>query len=535
MIRLSQDRAKTLLAIHGWSGVLLGLLLYAVILTGVISVFADEIGDWSSPLKQQPVAPFPTGLDAKLRELAGTVDPKFLEDLSFFPHAGGRIQTFFHHHVMVEGEPQPLDFGVEFDLHPQTLEVLDRREGFGEDIAARNNSNALSDFLVELHVSLHLPDPYGFFVTGILGLAMMVAAVTGLLVHRHLLKELFTIRRFREALLARRDAHVIAATWNLPFAFVLAFTGSFFSFSSSVGIPAMAMVAFGGDQAALIETIVGTPSPENTAPATLASIDAMLANAAERAHTEPAFVSVSHYGRADARVTVFTRPADGELLSHNLVYDGPTGAFLQEKPGLGLVPSTGGALSDLMGPLHFGNFAGVLSKAVWFALGFASCYVALTGMLLWTTRRAESSSWQRMARAVTWMGFGLPLSLALAPWGYFIGRAYGSIELEAPMAIAFLCAAFAAAVTALLVNDPERLRRLLLGTTGLALMGLPALRLLTGGPGWIAALGGNLVTIPSLDLALMLGGVLCVLSARRKATKTTPALPASDDEAEVAA
>ena len=35
MIRLSQERTKTLLAIHGWSAVFLGLLLYAVIVTGV--------------------------------------------------------------------------------------------------------------------------------------------------------------------------------------------------------------------------------------------------------------------------------------------------------------------------------------------------------------------------------------------------------------------------------------------------------------------------------------------------------------------
>ena len=50
MIRLAQDRAKTLLAIHGWSAVFLGLLLYAVILTGVASVFAEELGDWSAPV-----------------------------------------------------------------------------------------------------------------------------------------------------------------------------------------------------------------------------------------------------------------------------------------------------------------------------------------------------------------------------------------------------------------------------------------------------------------------------------------------------
>jgi uncharacterized iron-regulated membrane protein len=534
MIPLSQERTKTLLAIHGWSGVLLGLLLYAVILTGVIAVFADEIGDWASPLDRAPAAPFPAGLGQKLHELSTEVDPKFLEELTFFPHAGGRIQAFFHHHVAVEGRAQPQDFGVEFDLHPETLQVLDRREGFGEDISQRNASNALADFLVELHVSLHIPDPWGFFVTGVLGLAMMVAAVTGLLVHRHLLRELFTIRRYREVLLARRDAHVIAATWNLPFAFVLAFTGSFFSFTSSVGIPMMAMVAFGGDQAALIDTIIGTPPPEDARPAQMADLDAMLIDARRRVNSDPAFVSIAHYGRADAQVTVFTRPADAELFNHNLIYNGSSGAFVREKPGLGLVPSTGGTLADLMGPLHFGNFAGVLSKIVWFSLGFASCYVTLTGMLLWTTRRSSVPAWARMARAVIWMGFGLPFALALAPWGYFSGRAMGLVELEAPMALASVGAALVAAALAVSMKNAKALRGLLLTATGLALAGLPVTRWLSGGPGWLAALDGGLVTIPAVDLALVIGGALCLRSVWRGATYAPATPAAAADEAETA-
>lgn len=531
MIKLSQERGKTLLAIHGWSGVLLGLLLYAVILTGVIAVFADDIGDWSSPLEQEAMVPLPAGLDAKLRELATTVDPRYQEDVSLFPRAGGRIQAFFHHHVTPEGESQPEDFGVEFKLHPQTLEVLDRREGFGEDIGGFNVANALADFLVELHVSLHLPDPWGLLVTGMLGLAMMVAAATGLLVHRHLIKEMFTIRKYREAMLVRRDAHVIAATWNLPFAFVLAFTGSYFSFAGSVGIPAMAMVAFGGDQVKLIETIVGMPPVENKTPAPMGNLDAMLADARERAKMEPAFVSIAHFGRADSQVTVFTRPADGELTSHNYVYDGPSGMFVREKPGLGLVPSAGGTAADLMGPLHFGNFAGLLSKAVWFALGFASCYVALTGMLLWTARRSESPAWRRIEHAVIWVGFGLPLSLALVPWGYFVGRSSGMLELEAPMVIAFFAGALGTAALTLIVSKAERLRRMLLGATGVALLSLPALRMLADGPGWMAAITAHLPTVPAFDLALLIAGVLCVRSAlRRQPAMASGASRGSDDQ-----
>jgi uncharacterized iron-regulated membrane protein len=516
MIRLSQDRSKSMLAIHGWCGVLLGLLLYAVIVTGMISVFADEIGDWSSPAEKHQSIAYPAGLDGKLRELAATVDPQYYEELSLFPRAGGTIQAFFHRHVPIEGEALPKEQGVEFKLHPQTLAVVDRREGFGEDIEKFNGANALADFLVELHVSLHIPDPWGYFVTGALGLAMMVAAVTGLFMHRHLLRDLFTIRRLRAALLMRRDTHVIAASWTLPFAFILAFTGSYFSFATSVGVPAMSMVAFGGDQAALYETIGGVSPQENKSLAAPANIDAMLQDARARTGAEPAYVAVSNYGRADSTMYVFTYPNEGELFNHNLIYDTATGAFQRQKPGLGLVPSVGGAAVDLMSPLHFGNFSGELSKSVWFALGFAGCYVVLSGLLLWTTRRAEVPVWQRMERAVLWMGFGLPLSLAVAPYGYFFARANDAAMVEGPMLVAFFAAVIIATAAAVTLRDSARLRRWLLVGCALALALLPIARMVAGGPGWTGAAERGLVTVIAIDVALIVGGYLCLRAAIQK-------------------
>ena len=48
MIRLPQRETKLMVAVHGWSGVVLGLLLYAVIVTGTAAVFAQEIKFWSA-------------------------------------------------------------------------------------------------------------------------------------------------------------------------------------------------------------------------------------------------------------------------------------------------------------------------------------------------------------------------------------------------------------------------------------------------------------------------------------------------------
>src|SRR5688572_1022054 len=357
MIKLPRQDTKALLAIHGWSGVLLGLLLYAVIVTGVAAVFAKEINDWASPLSRADTAVLiPENLDPVVRRLASEVDPQFHEGVGIYRGAGGRMHFFFHkHETTPDGEPS--ERGVEFEMNPDGWQTIARREGWAEEIAHQSRAGGVADFLVNLHVRLHIPEPYGLFVTGVLGLAMMIAAVTGILVHRHLFSELFTLRRNKDALLRRRDLHVVAGTWNLPFAIILAFTGSFFSFASSVGIPAIAMVQFGGDQDALIETMYGTATPENTARATSANLDAMVSDTRQRKSAEPTYVGIHHYGRADATVEIYTELPKNELVYSAFIYNGTTGELVREQPPIGRTPSTGSSLVGLMYPLHFGNFA----------------------------------------------------------------------------------------------------------------------------------------------------------------------------------
>jgi len=515
MIKLSQERTKELLAIHGWSGILLGLLLYAVICTGTIAVFSTEIGNWSNPLDEPATDSLPANITPLVHELGADVDPAHRETFFLYTSGGGRLMLQFEGHLESEdedGHPGAEEhYGVLYEIDPNTLTVLNRTEGPEALLdAARRTTDALADFFVDLHVRLHIPNPWGLFVTGVLGLIMMVAAMTGFVVHRHLIRELFTIRRNKEALLRSRDAHVIAGTWTLPFAFVLAFTGSFFSFATSLGLPAMAMVVFGGDQERAIAEVFGEPPATDDTPAQVADFDAVIADAQARTGARPNFVAGRFYGRADSQLVVFTPAVEGSLTGRSPVYSGVTGEFLYDKPILvGQQPSAGNTVAALMGPLHFGNFSGVTSKAVWFALGFAGAYVALTGMLLWTNRRAEQRAWQRMSRLVHWVGYGLPLAMALTPYGTFAGRWFGW-AIEAAQWTAFGLAALAALAIAMLARSVAQVRAILVATTGFTLLGVPLTRLLGGGPGWVEAWSGGLTTVVAGDIAIIAGGIICL-------------------------
>ena len=147
-----------------------------------------------------------------------------------------------------------------------------------------------------------------------------------------------------------------------------------------------------------------------------ASLNAIMADSARRAEGPVTYVGISNYGRKDARVEIWDDPADGGMLYVTNVNEGATGAFLERKAQLGTVPSLGGTLYGLMYPLHFGHFAGILSKAAWCALGVALCFVILSGFRLWVRRRAEDPQWRAFGRVVQVMGYGLPCpSRAVGP------------------------------------------------------------------------------------------------------------------------
>ncbi|HEX7858235.1 MAG TPA: PepSY-associated TM helix domain-containing protein [Sphingobium sp.] len=502
MIHLPRDETKLMVAVHGWSGIVLGLLLYAVVLTGTAAVFAEEIGIWSAGHVETRSA-FERPLDSAIRDLGARTPAQYHEGVDLFEIGDHNLGAFFHRHEKDAGG-NLINRGIYYQLDKDGR-VAKALNGTGEEIFGPRNDDALSSFLVDTHVRLHIPNPWGLLLTGILGLAMLVAAISGLLIHRHLFKDIFTLRRNASPVLIDRDRHSVAGTWSLPFAFILAFTGSFFSFFGTVGVPIVAMAAFGGDVQALNETVFGNPGKPDPRPAAIGNLDRIAADAFRRTGEVPTFVQIENFGRADAKVTSFHHPKSGDLAPVTLLYDGATARFDRVKPTIGTRPSAGGTLAAIMAPMHFGNFAGILSKAVWFALGFAMCYVTLTGLQLWLARRREGTrSLDWLDRTVSVVGFGLPFALVVTAAAFLIAMPLGSAIFWTPAA--FLIASAIAILGGAVAPSRGAIDRALQLATGLVMIALPALRLLTGGPGWPVAMGAGQPMIAIMDMAFLFAG-----------------------------
>jgi uncharacterized iron-regulated membrane protein len=505
VINLKARETRTLVAVHGWAGAVLGLLLYAVIVTGSAAVFANEIKTWSGGLLGTS-EPMSQPLTAVLARLEAETPKEFRDDLSLRTTPAGNLLAFFHTDEIVDGARR--ERGVLYTIGPGGR-VISREEGDGRDLAANDPYAALGRFYVDLHVRLHVPNPWGLILTGILGLAMLVAAVSGILMHRHLFRDIFLLRG-RERLVGLRDLHSVAGTWTLPHAFVLAFTGAYLSFTIAVALPMLAKIAFKGDVREMVTTLNGMRAVD-ARQAAIAGIDDILSDARQRAGAPLLIAGWENRGRADSRITIFPAPRDGELTAMRLIYDGSTGELIRERPIVGTKPSLGASLLGLIGPVHFGNFAGWWSRAVWFALGVASAYVAWSGLNLWVRRRAGQRGWRALGRITVWVGGGLPFAMAAAAAAHFISLPSLATVFWTPTA--FLIAAALALVPAVWVRSIERVPPLLFGATGILLASLPLLRAAADGPGWRAALASGHSAVPIMDFLVTLGGIGCVMSA----------------------
>ena len=524
MLSLTREKTTTLVAIHGRSGISLGILLYAVVVTGTVSVFAEENAHWSAGLvaTANPQAPAAdadaTPLQDTVDRLAPAVDPDYLKEVALGRSTQGHLTVSFHKHRTNDaGDVE--EVGTEFEVDPGTDAVIVRQDGTGLELFETDEDRALSRFLVSVHTELHLPLPWGLLLTGIVGLAMMVAAVSGVLMHRHLLKDLFTLRRGANRLVQSKDAHTVAGSWILPFAFLLAFTGSFFSFAGSFGLPLIATVGFGGDQQAMLETMLGGEAPEDSRRVGGRAIDHLVQDVRFRTGGSCEFIVIEHCGRADAGVNLFLPPRQEGLAPRTFVYQGVTGAFVKEKPQLGQTHSLGATLFSLMGPLHFGDFKGLFSKIIWAALGFAMAYVTMTGMRLWLARRS-AAGFTALRWGVGTKSFGLPVALLGSTLAFCLSYGNGAASFCTP--VGFVLAAVLVLFHAALIRDPARINEHLRLAATVGCGALPAVRILTGGPGWGAAVAAHQSVLVAVDLLSIEGGLALFCTRRGHPMETAP-------------
>lgn len=389
--------------VHTWLGLVLGYVLMVCFFFGALSVFDREIDRWAIPetrYEPQPMPSFdkmllpifkkiegdPESYELAQDEVIGELPPRetlAVSDISAYTTHRDPVLGMF---VSFDVPNKPKDPDLDH-IHVFGEATIDPRAG----TVISNDKLALgSAFFYPLHYSLHLHwKDIGYWVVGLAALVMLVALVTGVIMHRKIFREFFTFRPKKQAQRSALDLHNLTGVVALPFHFFFAFTG---------------LVIFAGIYLPVTETLfrdqheaheqleaaqTGLPHDPAGVAAPLASVDAMVEEArrrwaAQNMAGEVGFLSVTHFGDANGYVSVFRAGTDRVTLTgQGIHFKASTGEMIREDPA----PSAVGGVNDWLTGLHLQHFRHWLLRWMYVLGGLAGCVCIATGFIFFVEKR----------------------------------------------------------------------------------------------------------------------------------------------------
>ena len=399
--------------LHGWTGLLLGWVLFVMCLAGTLSVFKPEIGQWMRPETSATADPA-DAVQAAANWLGGNTKGS---TGWYLLAPNGRMNT-------VEAA---YDSGGTFlyrALDPVTGAPAPRETLGGE-------------FFYRLHFELQLPYPWGRLLASIAAMVMLVALITGIIAHRRIFKDYFT---FRSAKGQRSwlDGHNALGVLATPFHLMITFTGIITL--ASLNMPWPITAAYGSDLAAVYHDLAPGVAERVRAdvPAPLAPIAPMLREAQRQLGGTIGRVYVINPGDGNAVVTVFR--SDADQLGFNMAemsFDGATG-----KPLTRWIENRGAIQTyNVVYGLHMARFAPIATRWLYFLGGAMLTLAIATGMVLWIVKRRERAPLSLGNRIVERLNAGVLVGVPFGCAAYLLANRLlplglvGRAELEVSAAL----------------------------------------------------------------------------------------------------
>lgn len=384
--------------LHTWLGLVLGVVLYFVYLTGTLGYLDKEIDYWMTPdrphfaqpgtqreqlakaqLHLQQVAPDAERWNIQL--IGGREAPSL--DVSWTDKPQGSARGATHRETLDPVTGKPIDYSA-------------RATGGGQ-------------VLYKMHYQLaYLPYNKAILIIMVCTLVMFAAMVTGVIVHKNIFKDFFTFRP-RKGQRSWLDGHNLLSVTALPFHLVVTYSGFlFFTYQFMPSVPDLLYKPAERSVALqFYEDVYPYPLPQLPAAAGVAApLVAMppMFYEAEKAWGKDVVTAVEVRNPGDANARVIFKPQETVSIAfpeNMLVFDGAKGALL-ENFAPRHYPS--GTTDHVMKGLHKGLFAHWPLRLLLIFMGIGGTAMIGTGLLLWVNARAT-----RLLAAKEPLHFGIRL------------------------------------------------------------------------------------------------------------------------------
>lgn len=375
------DRAKWF-NVHSWVGVQLSILLCFVLITGTLATMSHEI-DWATN-KAMRVAPHSV---TNMNWQAIYVSATKRSPTQHFSGIKKPIEDWFAAEVIAYDADEQR---YRMFFHPTTGQYLGEGRWYN-----------WQRFFRMTHRHLMLPVKYGVPIISICAFLLLTSLITSFVVYRHWWKGFLRWPRRQHRKLFWSDMHRLLGAWNIWFILVVSITGIWYLLEVlgvRASYPDRGQVV---SQQAKDNRVM--PSPDiflkamKTAKIEFPDLDIRTVRFPSRKNIPMIF-----QGQSSA-ILVRDR---ANLIS----FDPVTGEFLSKFRGEQLNATA--RITEAVDPLHFGTFAGLPSRIVYFIFGFLLSTLAVSGTYMFAMKTSRISHRQVFSQRKVWksalskMGFG---------------------------------------------------------------------------------------------------------------------------------
>ncbi len=285
-----------------------------------------------------------------------------------------------------------------------------------QELSGNPAPTTVGETLYRLHYFSQVP--LGLWISGFMALFFLFATISGVLIHwQHIVKRFYAFSIRTTAKQIWTLGHTTIGMIGLPFQVMYAVTGALFGLLTLLLAPS-AFVLFNGDT----DQVLGAVAPERVATVDsssfhlpLASLDE-LSGRVDEAFPDYAVMSlrVAGYGTPEGIATFYV-DEEATITGNGAIAYGLAGGqeLVRIDPATKTYTNT---VYNFLLKLHFASYGNPLSKLVYFILAIMTCFMLVSGLLLWQKARDNARYTPRQRRfhfkVTRWM---LSICMALFP------------------------------------------------------------------------------------------------------------------------
>lgn len=369
---------------HTVSGIVISVVLFIIFFAGSFSFFRDDIINW----ERNESAKFSENISFDINQAIDTIQ---------------KNKELFGSDVTIEKLGYERRVNVSISATKDTLgsQEAKTRSFFYLDTQNFSQHNyvssySLGEFLYRLHFLAQIKYPIGYYTAGFTAFFFLFAIITGVLIHwKKIVSNFYVFRPMAKLKAMWTDAHTALGMIGLPFQFVYAVTGTFFMIKLLLVAPNV-MVIYNGNQKELYKDLGYTPTNyEFHQQKTEKNVD--YNSYLKKVQKQwPSFnttkILIQNFGDTNEHMTL-----EGHS-NRNIKFNGfgkityktsNQQIVFQKKPSE--TTSYLESVKNILYRIHYGDYGGYLLKIISFLLGITSCFVIISGVMIWLVARDKKN------------------------------------------------------------------------------------------------------------------------------------------------